>query len=74
MAKVCIVSSLVEGFPNVLLQMMSQNEKDSINHLCGGIENINGLFTCSPNNIDALAQKINEALFARNTNGNKKNV
>lgn len=57
-AKVCVVSSLIEGFPNVLLQMMSQNEKVVSTRCAGGIESIKGLHTCEPGNIDALHKTI----------------
>lgn len=49
-AKMCVVSSRIEGFPNVLLQMMSQNNK-VVSTLCaGGIEDIKGIYTCIPDN------------------------
>lgn len=61
-AALCIVSSRKEGFPNVLLQMMSQNNK-VISTLCaGGIENIDGIATCLPNSIECLYNKIIEQL------------
>lgn len=61
-AKLCVVSSRIEGFPNVLLQMMSQNDK-VVSTLCaGGIEDIPGIFKASPNNVDALEVAILEAL------------
>jgi len=54
LAQVCIVSSRLEGFPNVLLQMMSQNEK-VISTLCaGGIEDMPSIIKIQPNNIDEL--------------------
>lgn len=53
-AKLCVVSSIKEGFPNVLLQMMSQNVK-VISTLCaGGIEKIDGIELAETNNIDSL--------------------
>nr|WP_321223473.1 glycosyltransferase [uncultured Psychroserpens sp.] len=53
-AKMCVVSSRIEGFPNVLLQMMSQNTK-VVSTLCaGGIENIQGVYTCETHNQQAL--------------------
>lgn len=57
-AKLCVVSSRIEGFPNVLLQMMSQNNK-VVSTLCAGdIDKISGLITCSPNNVFELQQSI----------------
>jgi len=61
-AKVCVVSSLVEGFPNVLLQMMSQNSRVVSTTCAGGIDKIEGLFTCEPKNVTELANVINNAL------------
>lgn len=53
-AKMCVVSSRIEGFPNVLLQMMSQNNK-VVSTLCaGGIEEIKGIYTCIPNDTMGL--------------------
>ena len=44
-ASLCVVSSRIEGFPNVLLQMMSQNNS-VVSTLCaGGIEKIPGIQT-----------------------------
>lgn len=44
-AELCVVSSIKEGFPNVLLQMMSQNTK-VVSTLCaGGIEELQGITT-----------------------------
>lgn len=53
-AKMCVVSSRIEGFPNVLLQMMSQNTK-VVSTLCaGGIVDIEGVYTCEPNSEKGL--------------------
>jgi len=61
-ATLCVVSSRMEGFPNVLLQMMSQNDR-VVSTLCaGGIEKINGLFTCPINDSVALAQSMLDCL------------
>ena len=61
-AKLCVVSSRVEGFPNVLLQMMSQNEC-VVSTLCaGGIEEIPGLFTSEADNENLLLIAIKDAL------------
>ena len=69
-AKMCIVSSIREGFPNVLLQMMSQNTK-VVSTLCaGGIEDIQGVFTCRPNNAAALSIQM-ETCLNTDTNGNR---
>lgn len=61
-AKLCVVSSRIEGFPNVLLQMMSQNEA-VVSTLCAGdISNIEGLITCEPNDKFALINALENAL------------
>ncbi len=69
-AKCCVVSSRIEGFPNVLLQMMSQNHK-VVSTLCaGGIEDIPGIFTCKTNDMEALATALENAL----ENDTKENI
>lgn len=70
-ANLCVVSSRIEGFPNVLLQMMSQNEK-VVSTLCaGGIHTIDGVFTCESDNVKALSKALNECLIT-NTKNKKK--
>jgi glycosyltransferase involved in cell wall biosynthesis len=69
-ARMCVVSSRIEGFPNVLLQMMSQNEK-VVSTLCAGdIDKIPGLFTCKPNDEEDLLRAMQECLEA-DTSGNR---
>lgn len=46
-AKACVVSSRVEGFPNVLLQMISQNNKVVSTKCAGGITNIPNITICN---------------------------
>ena len=61
-ARACVVSSRIEGFPNVLLQMMSQNNT-VISTLCaGGIDEIPSIYTCEPDNAKSLAYKIEQSL------------
>lgn len=61
-AKMCVVSSRIEGFPNVLLQMMSQNSK-VVSTLCaGGIEEIKGIYTCAPNEVTDLKNAMSNCL------------
>jgi glycosyltransferase involved in cell wall biosynthesis len=63
-ARMCVISSRIEGFPNVLLQMMSQNEK-IVSTLCAGdIDKIDGLFTCKPNNEQDLLRAMQQCLEA----------
>lgn len=65
-AEVCVVSSRVEGFPNVLLQMMSQNT-NVVSTLCaGGINRIKGIYTAKINNPEDLALKIEKCLNQNN--------
>lgn len=61
-AEACVVSSRIEGFPNVLLQMMSQNNK-VVSTLCaGGVEDIKGLVTAETNNVESLHNAITQCL------------
>ncbi|QQT53185.1 glycosyltransferase [Sphingobacterium multivorum] len=66
-AKSCVVSSRIEGFPNVLLQMMSQND-NVVSTLCaGGIADIPSIYTCEPNDVDELAVQIENSLINDNS-------
>lgn len=58
----CVVSSRVEGFPNVLLQMMSQNKTVISTTCAGGIKDISGLYTCNVNDVNEITKIINYAL------------
>lgn len=61
-ANLCVVSSRIEGFPNVLLQMMTQNEK-VVSTLCaGGINEIPGIIVSNENNSTVLALAMKECL------------
>lgn len=65
-ATMCVVSSRIEGFPNVLLQMISQCNR-VVSTLCaGGIEEIQGLKTCEPENIVSLYKAMRESLQQTN--------
>lgn len=67
-ASVCVVSSRIEGFPNVLLQMMSQSNS-VVSTLCaGGIDEIPSILTCETNSFEALAYKITQSLTMENAN------
>ena len=61
-AKLCVVSSIIEGFPNVLLQMMSQNTKVVSTLSAGGIENLRGVYTAPVNNVTKLHEAIEASL------------
>jgi glycosyltransferase involved in cell wall biosynthesis len=71
-AAVCVVSSRVEGFPNVLLQMMSQNSKVVSTKCAGGIEKIPGLILAETNNEQRLELAIITALESTNNNNNNR--
>lgn len=61
-AKLCVVSSRIEGFPNVLLQMMSQNN-NVVSTLCAGeIANIKGVITCETHSVNALKEAMTNGL------------
>ena len=61
-AELCVVSSRVEGFPNVLLQMMSQNTKVVSTKCAGGIDGIEGIYISDVNNEEKLLNTIRNAL------------
>lgn len=67
-AKLCVMSSRIEGFPNVLLQMMSQNDKVVSTLSAGGIEKLEGVFTCKINDSEALADTIKNCLTSKTKN------
>lgn len=61
-AEVCVVSSRIEGFPNVLLQMMSQNNK-VVSTLCaGGISDLKGVLKAPTNDVQQLYKSICTAI------------
>jgi glycosyltransferase involved in cell wall biosynthesis len=71
-AACCVVSSELEGFPNVLLEMMYANGA-VVSTLCAdGIAELPGVVKCEPNNVSALEMAINSALSLSN-NEVKKN-
>lgn len=71
LARLCVVSSLVEGFPNVLLQMMAKNV-NIVSTLCaGGIENIKGIFTAQPGDVFELRNALINCLQSNNLSNRK---
>ena len=68
-ASLCVVASRVEGFPNVLLQMMSQNSKVVSTKCAGGIEDLKGVVCTEPGDIEDLKNKIkSEVIINKNSN------
>ena len=58
LAKVCVVSSRVEGFPNVLLEMMSQNTNVVSTKCAGGIDELEGVFVVEVNDVSGLVEHL----------------
>ncbi|MBT2163207.1 glycosyltransferase [Zobellia barbeyronii] len=69
-AEACVLSSRIEGFPNVLLQMMSQNTAIAATLSAGGIEDIPNIYTCPTENIEKLKDCIINAI-ENDTEANK---
>lgn len=61
-ASVCVVSSIKEGFPNVLLQMMTLNNCVVSTTCAGGIEHIPGILKAKTNSVSSLASQLRIAL------------
>jgi glycosyltransferase involved in cell wall biosynthesis len=61
-AEVCVISSRIEGYPNILLEMMSLNDKVVCTKCAGGIEEIEGVNVCETNSIDGLYSSIIDAI------------
>lgn len=62
-ARLCVVSSRMEGFPNVLLEMMALNS-NVVSTLCaGGIYSIPNIITAKANNVEDLEKAMHQALI-----------
>lgn len=73
-AKVCVVSSIREGFPNVLLQMMALN-KSVVSTLCAdGIGDFESVVTCEVNDENALADALEIQLMNGESATENKNI
>lgn len=70
-AQLCVMSSRIEGFPNTLLQMMSQNEKIVTTLSAGDIDKIPGIFTLPINDKRKLSEVILKCIKS-DTSKNKK--
>jgi glycosyltransferase involved in cell wall biosynthesis len=69
-AQCCVISSIQEGFPNVLLQMLSTNNAVISTECAGGISEIPGLVTAKTNNIEDLQYGI-KSLLKMNTSSHR---
>lgn len=70
-AELCVVSSRIEGFPNVILQMMLSNTR-VVSTLCaGGINELRGVVTCNANDIDSLFNSMFYSLNEESHNQNR---
>ncbi len=70
-ADICVVSSRREGFPNVLLQMMSKNEKVVSTKCAGGIDEIKGLTLCDTNDVLSLSEALKRSFETKTDNARK---
>ncbi|OCB76566.1 glycosyltransferase [Flavobacterium crassostreae] len=61
-ADVCIVSSRIEGFPNVLLQMMSQNINVISTDCAGGIKDIPGIILAVTTDVEGISDALKMSL------------
>lgn len=65
-SKLCVVSSRVEGFPNVLLQKMACNNTVLSTSCAGDIEEIPGIYHCKSGDVDQMTSAILKALTTNN--------
>ncbi len=57
-AEACVMSSRVEGFPNVLLEMMAVQGRVVSTRCAGGIEKLDGVLHCPPGDSEALHEAL----------------
>lgn len=70
-ASVGVVSSRIEGYPNILLQMMALNNNIVCTNCAGGVEEIKGIGLCDTNDIESLTNALLAALSTSETNKNR---
>ena len=70
-AKLCVVSSNVEGFPNVLLEMMSQNTTVVSTKCAGGIDQLKGVSLVEVNDLNSLVNTL-KTILKLDTSHNRK--
>jgi glycosyltransferase involved in cell wall biosynthesis len=75
-AKLCVMSSKLEGYPNVLLEMMCVAKRVVAAECTDGIKGLPGIYTCSHSDYKKLYNAMNEALITDNvtTNSNIKKM
>lgn len=61
-AKACVVSSRIEGFPNVVLEMMSQNTKVITTNCACGIDELEGVCLVEVNDVSSLFNALKNIL------------
>jgi len=66
-AKLCVISSVKEGFPNVLLEMMTVNDAIVTTLCAGGINEIPAITKVEVSNPSALGNAINKTLSNANS-------
>jgi glycosyltransferase involved in cell wall biosynthesis len=67
-ANTCVISSRIEGFPNVLLQMMTVNS-NIVSTICTDkILDVPGILKCQPNSVDSLYNSLLESILKENDN------
>jgi len=62
-AKLSVVSSIIEGFPNTLLEMMCVARRVVATECTDGIKGMPGIITCPPNSETALLKAIEQSLL-----------
>lgn len=72
-ADICVVSSILEGFPNVLLEMMAVNDTVVTTLCAGGIAEIPGIITVKPQSIAALTMGLENAIEKKTNERDKMN-
>lgn len=73
-ALLCVVSSRIEGFPNVLLQMMYSNTR-VVSTLCaGGIDEIPNIVKAQPNSVEALYEAMELGINISDSQSNKNRI
>lgn len=67
-ASLCVVSSRVEGFPNVLLEMLDTSSRVISTRCAGGVAEIEGILLCEPNDLGSLKDALRMACVEKREN------